>query len=150
MLHTGKQISNSWNLFTMHNADHITTEKQSWNAIMEWSVIIAIAQWLDIFSSEISRLLNLKNITASFSQSSKNIFATIRCWFIFLPVNLCAGAIAPLAGSFEDEVINFGNLASRWELSRAEVGNYLDFKPSLVHLAEFNIPRRMNASLLMC
>lgn len=33
-------------------------------------------------------------------------FVTMR-QFIFLPVNLPVGAIAPLAGSFDDEVINF-------------------------------------------
>ena len=116
MLRVGRQISSRSNLFWIYNADRITTEKQSWNALIAWSVIITIAQWLDIFSSKISRHLNSKKkkkkekekITAIFSHSSKNISNhKMILFFFFLPVSLPAKAFVPLAGLLNDEVINF-------------------------------------------
>ena len=84
MLRVGRQISSRSNLFWIYNADRITTEKQSWNALMAWPVIITIAQWLDIFSSKISTHLNSKKKKKS--QQSLVIAAktlvTIR-WFFF-------------------------------------------------------------------
>ena len=78
---------------------------------MAWPVIITIAQWLDIFSSKISTHLNSKKkkkITAIFSHSSKNISNhKMILFFFFLPVSLPAKAFVPLAGLFDDEVINF-------------------------------------------
>lgn len=117
MLRVGRQISSRSNLFWIYNADRITTEKQSWNALIAWSVIITIAQWLDIFSSKISRHLNSKKKKKEKkkkkSQQSLVIAAktlvTIRWFFFFffLPVSLPAKAFVPLAGLLDDEVINF-------------------------------------------
>lgn len=78
---------------------------------MVWSVIITIAQWLDIFSSKIYRHLNFEKITAIFRHSSKNMFVSIR-QFIFLPVNLPAGRMLPWLAHLMIKWSISGHLAS--------------------------------------